>query len=149
MSEEKVITLNEFKTVMEEIKSQNRRTIEVIQGYQEQTKKGFVHLEGRMDKLEGRMDKMEGRMNRMDGCMDRVEGSLKGVKEQVGRLTEKVGVLSVRVDVLTERVDDLKVLTSQLQEGQAEIKASLADKVTRGEFVNLEKRVIRLERKAV
>ncbi len=89
--EKKVITLNEFKTVIESVNSNIKKLGEAAQYNQEKTEKS-------LDKLENNQEIM---------------------KEQI-------------------------VL---LHEGQTEIKGLLHEKVERGEFIKLQKRVGRLERK--
>ena len=133
MTEEKVITLSEFQVVMEEMRSQNKKIIEVMQHNQEQANKRFDRVEETIytlreqvallhegqTKIEGRLDRVEGRLGRVEGRLDQMEGNICTLQEQV----------------------------TLLHEGQTEIKAALSRKVDRTEFARLKKRVSKPERR--
>jgi hypothetical protein len=55
MENEKVITLNEFKIVSEEIKSQIKKVVEVMEHLFSQVDKKFEHIDKRMDRQDNRM----------------------------------------------------------------------------------------------
>lgn len=90
MSDEKVITLTEFKVLMESIESKFKKIMEV----------------------------MDFRFRKVD---------------------ERFDVMAEQIGLLHEGQTELK----------AELRAGLKDKVSYGDFAKLEKRVARLERKAV
>jgi len=80
------------------------------------TAKGFLGVEGRLDKVEGRLDKVEGRL-------DKVENKL---------------------TTLIENVEETKQRTIEVKRRIVDLEA---DKPTKNEFINHEKRISKLEKK--
>jgi uncharacterized coiled-coil protein SlyX len=82
MSEERGISMSEFKTVVESFKDGQKKIIEV--------------MNHRFDKLEGTVDKLENRMDGLEGRMDRMEKDHRSMKEQMGL------ILEVQTEIKTE-----------------------------------------------
>jgi hypothetical protein len=99
MSEEKVITLTEFKVMMDEMRSRDKKIIEVMQHNQDQNNKNFARLEGRMDRFENRTDRMEGEIK---GEINGFKADVVSLKQEVALLhegqTEIKGMLNQKVD---------------------------------------------------
>lgn len=140
MTDERGISMSEFKTVVESFQSDLKKVTEVMVYRFDRVDERMDRMDGRMNRMEGRMDQIDGHMNRMEGRMDKTEGSLHAIKEHTGILT--IEVHEIKTEVLS-----LKDQVSLLHEGQTEIKNDLKIKVERGEFAKLETRVANLENK--
>ena len=97
-----------------------------------------------MENLRGDIKKMsEGlnhRLDKMDTRQEKTDATLHGIKEHVGALT-------IEVHEMKTEIFSLKKQVSLLNEGQTEIKNEFKNKVERGEFAKLEKRVVKSENK--
>jgi chromosome segregation ATPase len=133
MSEERGITMSEFKTVVESFRTDMKKVTEVVQH-------GFARVDERFDKVEGRMDRLENRMDRMQGQMNQMQGQVNQVQVQLNQVHERVNRIDGRLESVYEQ-------TGLLLEGQTEMKHELKNKVSYDEFNKLEKRVVRLERR--
>ncbi|MCK5240965.1 hypothetical protein KAR34_00815 [bacterium] len=120
MKEKKVITLSEFKTVVEDIKSDIKRVTEVMLHEFGVAKEERTVLKEQMGIL----------------------------TVAVNVLKTDVSTLKTDVSILKTDVSTLKEQSVLLHEGQTEIKNELKQKVGRDEFAKLEVRVARLESKA-
>lgn len=74
MEEEKVITLNEFKMVIEEVKSQIKKVVEV--------------MEHRFSRIEERLGDFNTRFEHIDKRMDRQDVRTHSIAEQIALLHE-------------------------------------------------------------
>lgn len=126
MSEEPKITMNEFRTIVEEFRSEQKKLAEYV-----------LHIDKKMN--DG-FEKMEKRFDHVDRRFDIVNAEISSLKTDVSILKTDVSALKTNMDSLQERVD-------VLHEGQTEIKDSLKQKIGREEFDGLEKRVARVENK--
>lgn len=103
MTEERGISMNEFKTVVESFRSDIKKVVEV-----------------------------------MNHRFDKVENDIHGLKSDVQVLKSDMHIVKEEIALLHEGQTEIK----------AELRTSLKDKVTYGDFNKLEKRVARLERKS-
>jgi uncharacterized phage infection (PIP) family protein YhgE len=126
MSDKKVITLNEFKTVIEGVNSNIKKLSEVMVHNFSVVKEQIAVLQ------EGQTELRSGQAV---------------LRKDVTSLQEGQNALRKDVTSLQEGQNALRKDVKELQEGQVEIKNMLSQKVDRSEFTRLEKRVIRLEHK--
>jgi chromosome segregation ATPase len=126
MPEERGISMNEFKTVVESFRSEIRKVAEVTNHLFNK----FEKVENKLEKVEDKLEKVEDKLEKVEDKLEKMDKDLQVVKLDVSGLKEQVGFL---------------------MEGQTEIKselrAGLKDRVTYQDFDKLEKRVVRLEKK--
>jgi regulator of replication initiation timing len=130
MKEERGISMNEFKTVVESFRSDMKKMSEVM-----------------MHNFSSIREKM-GSMAEEIGSMKEEMGSM---KVQTGSMKVQVGSMAVQVGSMEVQIGSVKEQVGLLHEGQTEIKSELRagwkDKVGYTDFERLEKRVARLEKK--
>jgi chromosome segregation ATPase len=119
MTEEGMISLNEFKTALEDVRSDIKKVVEVMNHRFDQVDARFAKVDERFDRMDGRIDRVNGRMDKTDSRLDRMEGSIQSLRQEV----------------------------ALLHEGQTEIKHELRRKADAEDLAKLEMRVTRLENK--
>jgi len=95
MAEEKVIRLSEFKVIMEEVRSQHKKIIEVMQHHHERTDK-------RLDRLEEGMNEVKGDIRVLKGDVCALKGDVRTLRDEVALLHE--GQTEIK-ETLFQKVD--------------------------------------------
>ena len=136
-----------WEVILEEIRSQNRATIEAVEVNRETLERRFDHLEGRSDRLEQRQD-------HLDASIVRVEKSL------IGRMDDLERALTARMDALEKalagvdqesrsRDASLEVAVRELKVSVQQNSVDLRELATKVEaLTRLEERVAALERRS-
>ncbi len=127
MAEEGMISMNEFKVIVEKFEESQKRIVEYMTHEFGQIKTEFGEVYKRFDQQDKRM---------------------LGMMEQIAILKEGQTELKSDVFVLKEDMVMVKSELRTLADGQEAIRTDLRKKVDFDDFVKLETRVSRLENKA-
>jgi chromosome segregation ATPase len=90
--------------VLEDVRSQNRATIEAVLGQRQETKRLIEDLESR---ITPRLDVLESVVREHSGMLQAHGHALDGLNQKVDRLEQKVDKLDERLGVVEQKVDKL------------------------------------------
>jgi len=109
--------------------------------------------------LEEKVDKLVEKSDQHEGMLKTLSGTMGDLSKTVGSLTKTVQHVSDNLDALAvitkkgfeqvdKRLNNLEVKTDRLERGQEDIKLRLDNVAYRFELVELQRRVVLLEKKA-
>jgi chromosome segregation ATPase len=147
MPEEPRITMTEFKTVVEDFKSERKKMTEFMLHLDQKMDAGFRRMDDRFANVDRRFDDVSKRFNDVNKRFDDVDKRFNDVDKRFDDVDKRFDDVDRHFGKVDADISSLKQQVALLHEGQTEIKFELRRKADYEDFAKLEKRVARLERK--